>query len=180
MLTPVKIRALELLKQLIPADRKCAIGTSPMTLAKAAQVFVKNKTVPTVVALSLAFFEVAASTRNLDAQEWDQQKLGFFSGNDVHSWCQSTPSIALGYTAGIMDQSARTFTDLSFQRGHSPEVDAAISWEKEMIFGYCEPQHVTAQQVTDVFCAYLRDKPERRAAPAAILFKEAMQRVWPC
>jgi hypothetical protein len=130
-----------------------------------------------VLALSFAILGVVPSA---SAQEWAQEKPAFFNGNDVHSWCQSNSLLVLGYTAGLWDQSARTFTDLSFQRGYSTEVDTAITWEKEMIVGYCEPPHVTAQQVAEVFCTFLRDRPERRTAAAALLFKEAMQKAWPC
>jgi hypothetical protein len=154
----------------------CLQGDEPLALRMRAA----NKTLLTVLALSLALFGVTASTTKSGAQEWEQAKLGFFNGNDVHSWCQSDSLMALGYTAGVWDQSARTFADLSFQRGYSAQVDAAISWEKEMIFGYCEPPHVTAQQVTDVFCHFLRDRPEKRSAPASLLFAEAMRNAWPC
>jgi Rap1a immunity proteins len=138
------------------------------------------KTALTRIVFPLALFGVVAATGNSGAQELEREKLSFFNGNDVHSWCQSSPSLALGYTAGILDQSARTFADLNLQTGSSVQVDGVIAWEKEMIFGYCEPPNVTAQQVTDVFCGYLRDKPEKRTDGAASLFKDAMQRVWPC
>jgi Rap1a immunity proteins len=39
---------------------------------------------------------------------------------------------------------------------------------------------VRAGRSPEVFCGYLRDRPERRSAPAAALFKEAMQKAWPC
>jgi hypothetical protein len=51
---------------------------------------------------------------------------------------------------------------------------------KKMTFGYCEPSNITVQQVTDIFCAFLRDSPQKRSDPAAMLFTEAMKRVWPC
>jgi Rap1a immunity proteins len=133
-----------------------------------------------VLALSPAFSGIAAITGNLEARELEPDKLLFFRGNDVHSWCQSDPTLAIGYTAGLWDQSARAFNSLTLQSGHSVQVDAVIDWQNEMTFGYCEPPHVTAQQVTDVFCAFLRDKPEKRSDPAAMLFTEAMKRVWPC
>jgi hypothetical protein len=45
---------------------------------------------------------------------------------------------------------------------------------------FCEPNHVTVEQVTDIFCAFLRDVPERRSEPATFLFLDAMKRAWPC
>jgi hypothetical protein len=60
-------------------------------LAKAAQVCVMNKTVLTIIVSSVAPFGIAA-TENSGAQEWEQEKLSFFTGNDVYSWCQSDGS----------------------------------------------------------------------------------------
>jgi hypothetical protein len=139
-----------------------------------------NKTLLTVLGLSLALFGDAAITSNLKARELEPEKLLFFRGNDVHSWCQSDHTLAMGYTAGLWDQSARAFNSLTLQSGASVQIDAVIDWENEMTFGYCEPPHVTAQQVTDVFCAFLREKPEKRSDPAAMLFTEAIKRAWPC
>jgi hypothetical protein len=48
-----------------------------------------------VIVSSLALFEIVAATGNSGTQDWEQRKVGFFNGNDVHSWCQSTPSLAL-------------------------------------------------------------------------------------
>jgi len=117
---------------------------------------------------------------NLEARELEPEKLLFFSGNDVHSWCQSDGTLAQGYIAGLWDKSARAFNSLTILSGGSTQGDALIDFENELTFGYCEPPHVAVQQVTDVFCAFLRDKPEKRSAPAAMLFTEAMKRAWPC
>jgi Rap1a immunity proteins len=77
----------------------------------------------------------------------------------------------------LWDKSANAFNSLTSHSG-GPD-DALIDFEIELTFGYCESPHVTAQQVTDVFCAFLRDKPEKRSDPAAMLFTEAMKRAWP-
>jgi hypothetical protein len=52
------------------------------------------------LALSPAFSET-------EARELEPKKLLFFRGNDVHSRCQSDHTLAMGYTAGLWDQSAR-------------------------------------------------------------------------
>jgi Ssp1 endopeptidase immunity protein Rap1a len=139
-----------------------------------------NKTLLIILALSLALFGDAVTTGSSEARELKPEKLLFFTGNDVHSWCQSDPTLATGYTAGLWDQSARAFNSLTLSSGLSVQTDALIALQEKLTAGYCEPPHVTVQQVTDVFCAFLRDKPEKRSAPAAMLFTEAMQRVWPC
>ena len=134
-----------------------------------------------VLALSpAALFGDAAITSNLKARELEPEKQLFFRGNDVHSWCQSDHTLTMGYTAGLWDQSARAFNSLTLHSGLSVQVDTVIDWENQMAFGYCEPPNVTAQQVTEVFCAFLREKPEKRSDPAPMLFTEAMKRAWPC
>jgi Rap1a immunity proteins len=138
------------------------------------------KTVLTVIAVSFALFGVAAGQGRSGTEELEQEKGFFFTGNDVHSLCQFNRSSAQSYTAGVWDHSARTVYGLNLQRGYSAMVDAAVSYEKDFLVGYCEPPRVTAGQVTDVFCAYLRDKPEKRNVNAALLFMEAMQTAWPC
>jgi hypothetical protein len=140
-----------------------------------------NKILLIVFALPpAALFGDAAITSNLKARELEPEKLLFFRGNDVHSWCQSDHTLAMGYTAGLWDQSARAFNSLTLHSGLSVQVDTVINWENQMAFGYCEPPNVTAQQVTEVFCAFLREKPEKRSDPAPMLFTEAMKRAWPC
>jgi hypothetical protein len=117
-----------------------------------------NKTLLTVLALFLALFGDAPITSNLKARELEPEKLLFFRGNDIHSWCQSNHLLAQGYTAGLWDKSANAFNRLTSHSG-GPD-DALIDFEIELTFGYCEPPRVTAQQVTDVFCTFLREARE--------------------
>jgi len=139
------------------------------------------KTALTVIATSLALSGIVS------AEELEPEKRAFFTGNDVHSWCQRNRSIAQGYTAGVWDQSARTWfvLDSLIPRGSVIDeqkggVDAAVAIGKKLLVGYCEPPHVTVNQVTDVFCAYLRDRPGERSVHAALLFNDAMTKAWPC
>jgi Rap1a immunity proteins len=138
-----------------------------------------NCKIARVLSVVLALFGVAASTGKSGAQEWEQNM--FFTGNYVHSWCQSADSLVLGYAAGVWDQSARARHGLNLQRGYSNQVDGVLSYEKELILGYCAPpSNVTVQQVTDIFCGFLRDNPAMRSDSAAGLFREAMKKAWPC
>jgi hypothetical protein len=130
------------------------------------------------IVVAVAIGATVAGT--LRAEELSREKGYFLTGNGIHVWCQFERSSAQAYTAGVWDHSARTDFDLNLQKGASVAVDAAVSWEKEMLVGYCEPSGVNVGQVTDVFCKYLRDKPEKRNAPAPLLFMEAMKRAWPC
>lgn len=83
--------------------------------------------------------------------------------------------MAVAYTAGLWDHSARSV--FIVREGTHPDGrDIALEW----LGRFCEPKHVTLDQATDVFCAYLRDLPEKRNESAAILFTSAMKKAWPC
>ena len=105
----------------------------------------------------------------------------FLDGNDVHSWCQGNKSLAQAYTAGLWDLSVRSVFIIqniapNGQPDNGDKFDVALDW----LGKFCEPGGVILEQVTDVYCAYLRDKAEERQKPAAILFSKAMTKAWPC
>jgi hypothetical protein len=141
-----------------------------------------------VIVALLALFEVLTGPPRSGAQDLEPEKGVFFTGNDMHLWCQSNRAMALAYTAGAWDTSARTWIVLDnlMPRGRSGAIDkesmvaATVNLGKELLVGYCEPPRVTVDQVTDVFCAYLRDAPEERNVHAALLFNTAMKKAWPC
>lgn len=56
------------------------------------------------------------------------------------------------------------------------EVDFALG----RVVGYCKPERATLEQVTDVFCAYLKDNPAERDGLPAIMFPKALTKAWPC
>jgi len=104
---------------------------------------------------------------------------GFFTGNDVHSWCQNDKASAQTYTAGLWDLSTRSVLIIDGIRPSgtkNPDTDFAL----DRLGRVCEPDHVILEQVTDIFCADLRDTPAQRQKPAAILFSDAMTKAWPC
>jgi hypothetical protein len=53
---------------------------------------------------------------------------------------------------------------LTTERSRSPELEGP----------HCPPLW------NSCYCSSQRDKPERRSVHAALLFKEAMQKAWPC
>ncbi len=57
---------------------------------------------------------------------------------------------------------------------------ARIDFALDQFGRFCEPDHVTVEQVTEIFCAFLRDVPQRRSEPATFLFCDAMKRAWAC
>ena len=48
----------------------------------------------------------------------------------------------------------------------------------DRVVGFCKPEHATLAQMTDVFCAYLRNTPaERHISPS--MFNEVFKKAWP-
>jgi hypothetical protein len=103
----------------------------------------------------------------------------FFTGNEINSWCTSKP-MASAYAAGLWDFSARTVLNLQGFVPLTQTRDARVDMAFDQLGRFCEPNGVTIEQVTDIFCGYLKSFPESRHKPAAILFSEAMRKAWPC
>jgi hypothetical protein len=45
---------------------------------------------------------------------------------------------------------------------------------------FCKPEHATVEQMTDVFCAHLKNKPAERHGLPSTIFNEALKQAWPC
>jgi hypothetical protein len=111
----------------------------------------------------------------------------FFTGNDIYEWCQRSRPMALAYTAGLYDEANHALFALenmrplpSDSKGARSSPNAMIDYGVAQAANYCPPQHVTVNQVTDVFCAFLRDTPQDRHSLPAILFNNALTKAWPC
>lgn len=87
----------------------------------------------------------------------------FVSGNDLFEMCERDTYGALRYVTGAFDQAmtAQPFLIEEFSRA-------------------CPPQAISAGQLSDVSCQYLRDYPEIRHFPAAGLVWGAIRKAWPC
>jgi hypothetical protein len=108
-----------------------------------------------------------------------QDLNAFFSGNDVYSWCQRDKSLALGYVAGLWDEALHgSFVLNVVPFGEAENVQR--KYAKELFVQFCGPSKVVLEQVSDVFCGYLRDVPSDRHKPASLLFHAAMKKTWPC
>ena len=109
-------------------------------------------------------------------------RASFYSGNDVYDFCQHDRAAAFAYVAGLYDAAAHAAFAIDGMRalGKSPLNDAAVNFALKWVVGYCKPEHVTLEQVTDVFCKYLREFPEKRDGLPPILFSEALTKAWPC
>ena len=107
----------------------------------------------------------------------------FYSGNDVHGFCQHDRAVAFAYVAGLYDEAAfaaLVVDDLRHYGNEAPKNDTEVDFSLKRIVGYCAPAHATLEQVTDVFCKYLKDVPEKRDGLPSILFSEALTKAWPC
>ena len=132
------------------------------------------------ICLALCISVLTAGVASAASYEFPGPGGSFLDGNDLHLWCQSNKSLAQAYTAGLWDLSVRSAFIIKaltpIGQTHNSEVDLQLDW----LGRFCEPDRVILEQVIDVYCAYLRDVPETRQKPAAILFSEAMTKAWPC
>ena len=90
----------------------------------------------------------------------------FFSGNHART-CQHDRHAAFSYIAGLFDEAAHAAavidSDRNFGKGLSKN-DVEVDFALDRVVGYCRPEHANLEQVTDVFCAYLKDSPAERTS----------------
>jgi hypothetical protein len=98
--------------------------------------------------------------------------------------CRSDREMAQGYIAGLFDEAAHAAFLIeglkSKYRGQVGANDDMIDFELNRIVGYCVPERVRVEQVTDVFCNCLRDNPDKRSGLPSIILSDALTRAWPC
>jgi hypothetical protein len=72
--------------------------------------------------------------------------------------------MAIAYTVWVFDQAARiSFRLAALRMPSNKTVEATLDLAQEMLVGYCIPaEQVTLNQMTDVFCSYLKDTPQKR------------------
>jgi hypothetical protein len=107
----------------------------------------------------------------------------FYSGNDVYDWCRNDRRAAFSFVAGLYDSAAHAAAVIDSGRHFGkdmPNNDVEIDFALNRVVGYCKPERATLEQVTDVFCAYLADKPAERDGLPAIMFPKALTKAWPC
>ena len=65
----------------------------------------------------------------------------FFSGNDVHHWCQRDKPMAQSYVAGLYDMAAHGATAIDNMRHwhkDMPNNDAEVDFALDRVVGYCK------------------------------------------
>lgn len=126
------------------------------------------------------FFAICVAPSTLAAEV---PPTAFYSGNDVYDWCRNDRRAAFSYVAGLHDSAAHAAAVIDDTRNFGkdmPKNDAQVDVALQRIVGYCMPRRATIEQVTDVFCAYLKDNPSERAGLPPIMFAEALTKSWPC
>jgi hypothetical protein len=106
----------------------------------------------------------------------------FFNGNDVYQWCQTDKTLAQGYVVGVYDMAAHAAYSIDGMRhfGAMPNSDAEVELALDRVADFYKPEHATVEQMTDVFCAHLKDKPAERHGLPSTIFNEALKQAWPC
>ncbi len=106
----------------------------------------------------------------------------YFSGNDVYQWCLHNKPLAQAYAAGIFDEAAHSAAAIDDMRhfGGLPKNDLEVDFALNRLVGFCKPEGVILEQMTDVFCSYLRENPAKRHGLPSIMFNDALKQAWPC
>ncbi|UFW83002.1 hypothetical protein BjapCC829_23745 [Bradyrhizobium barranii] len=114
-------------------------------------------------------------------------EAGFYTGNTMLPYCHGNISHVYGYVAGVVDKAMadadftgatyiRLFRELKDHEGFVTGVGKL----QGQILNYCLPENVVLSQVGDVFCKYLRDKPEVRQNSADVLLHDSLKVAFPC
>jgi len=113
---------------------------------------------------------------------------GFFNGNEAYTLLCRTGNASM-YVAGLNDGYLLGAHKMVFLRRIATPLGATVPpilsrliehEANDTLPLYCAPEGVTAGQMADVFCAYLKNDPKDRQMSAAILFRHAMTEAWPC
>ena len=104
-----------------------------------------------------------------------------FSGNDVYQWCQHDKALVQTYVGGMYDMSVHGAFAIDRMRhlGAMPDNDFEVNFALKQFVSFCKPEHATVEQMTDVFCAYLRNTPAERHGLPSIMLNDALTKAWP-
>jgi Rap1a immunity proteins len=91
--------------------------------------------------------------------------------------------MAQSYVAGMYDSAVHAAVAIDSMRNFGKEMpknDAQVDFAIERVVGFCKPQQATLEQMTDVFCKFLKESRAQRDGLPAILFNDGMKKAWPC
>lgn len=137
---------------------------------------VETKTMKSIIAIA------TLTALTLPSLAGEVPAKSYFSGNDVYQWCLRNKPLAQAYAAGIFDEAAHSAIAIDDMRhiGGLPKNDLEVDFALSRVVGFCKPEEVTLEQMTDVFCSYLRDNPAKRHGLPSIMFNDALKVAWPC
>jgi Rap1a immunity proteins len=129
------------------------------------------------VAVTIFF---ALSLPALAGKEFSEKT--FFTGNDIYQWCQHDKAAAQAYVGGMYDMAVHGEFAIDRMRhiGDVPNNDFEVDYALSRFVPFCKPEHATLEQMTDVFCAYLRNTPAERHGTPSIMLSTALEKAWPC
>jgi Rap1a immunity proteins len=115
----------------------------------------------------------------------------FYSGNELNASCKKKDIIVYAYVAGTVDKAEadqgvltqKIIDTLDERQKGAKGADgtvAALGTALVSMKHYCIPKGVTLEQMGDVFCKYLAEKPAERQKSAADLLVSALNGAWPC
>jgi hypothetical protein len=94
---------------------------------------------------------------------------GFFTGNTIFTFCTSNVSHIYGYVGGVVDKAnadadsaGATYLSLFRELHANDKFVEGMGKLQRKIMDFCIPEKVVLSQVGDIFCKYLKDKPESR------------------
>jgi hypothetical protein len=88
--------------------------------------------------------------------------MGFMTGNELLSVCDSSSDACIAYVMGVVDMGV-----LAQLFGQTP-------------LAICVPHGVMAKQLNDIVMRSLREHPQNQQAGAASLILFALRQTWPC
>lgn len=112
-----------------------------------------------------------------------------YSGNQIHTLCQTNPHFLDGYMAGLMDKARQDWLIVGAMMPMTADTKSPEEFDRtrkrmlqtgDVIIDYCVPDGAKLGQAVDIVCKSLRENPADRQKSAAYLAVEAMKAAWPC
>jgi hypothetical protein len=115
----------------------------------------------------------------------------FYGGNEFNTFCKKKDVLVYAYVAGTVDKAEadqgvltqKIIDTLGERQRGANGTDGTVSALGAALVSmkhYCIPKGVTLEQMGDVFCKYLAEKPAERQKAAAELLVSALNGAWPC
>ena len=111
-------------------------------------------------------------------------------GNHLIRTCTSNVDYLQGYVSGLIEKADADGNVVLGQPAPNLDIGKTEERTKEYIRflgvvvkeieGYCVPKGAVVNQVTDIFCKYMRENPAERHKPGHVIFRDSLMKAWPC